>query len=148
MTGSAGRWPRMTSVSVLGVDTNVLVRFLSADDPIQSPLATRLITNKANQPIHVSIGVLVETYLVLARVEKLPRADLNAALSLLLSSPDFVIEKSALAARALADAADGGFDFTDALFSVLSVDAGCTATATFDKRAQKLSGMIAVEDGI
>lgn len=131
---------------MLGVDTNVLVRFLTDDDPVQSPLAERLLKNKANQPIHLSLGVLVETYLVLDRVKKLPRAELHAVLAMVLSSPGFSIERSDLVSRALAEAVGGNFDFTDALFSIVHQDAGCVATATFDKRAQGLPGMTAVED--
>lgn len=131
---------------MLGVDTNVLVRFLTEDDPVQSPQAVRLVTDKANQPIFISLGVLVETYLVLARVKKLPRADLHAVFGMILGSRGFVVERADLASRALTEAVDGNFDFTDALFSVVHLDAGCVATATFDKRAQGLSGMIAVED--
>src|SRR5690606_35446867 len=109
---SARPWQKTIGVSVLGVDTNVLVRFLTEDDPVQSPQAVRLVTDKANQPIFISLGVLVETYLVLARVKKLPRADLYPVLAMILGSQGFVLERADLVSRALTEAVDGNFDFT------------------------------------
>lgn len=142
----AGLWPKMTSVSVLGVDTNVLVRFLANDDAKQSPLSVRLVSNSRNQPIYISLPVLVETYWVLSKVKRIPREPLSAAFSMLLSSPDFIVEKSGIAASALQAALDSRCDFTDALIAHLNAEAGCVATATFDRPARKLPGMISVEE--
>jgi predicted nucleic-acid-binding protein len=136
----------MTSASVLGVDTNVLVRFLANDDDVQTPMAARLLTAPANQPIHISLVVLAETYTVLTKVKKFPVARVNEAIRMLLSSNDFVVEKPRAVMQALDDCERAECGLVDAMIAVLNVASGCEVTATFDTRAQRLPNMIAVKD--
>ncbi len=55
---------KTTSVSVLGVDTNVLVRFLAEDDPLQTPQAIQLLTDPANHPVYLAQVAIIETFWV------------------------------------------------------------------------------------
>lgn len=131
---------------MLGVDTNVLVRFLADDDDIQSPIATRLLTSSANHPVHVGLLVLAETYTVLTKVKKFPAGKVNEAMRMLLSSSEFVVERADVAQQALEDSERAGCGLVDALIAILNVASGCETTATFDVRAQRLPNMIAAED--
>lgn len=130
---------------MLGVDTNVLVRFLTRDDEAQAEQAHRLITAAQNQPIYISLIVLVELVWVLTRLKRWPRADVYAACGGMLRSDDFVVEEGVLVEQCLLDAARAGCDLADALIAAMNARAGCVTTVTFDRDAQALAGMMPAE---
>ena len=140
----AGRWPKTTSGSVLGVDTNVLVRFLAEDDDIQTPQAVLALKTAANQPIYIGRVVAAETFWVLTKVKKCPRQSVIESFRGLLASVDFRVEAEELMNRALDDCERVGCDFADALIALENEKAGCRATLTFDGDALALEGMMAV----
>jgi predicted nucleic-acid-binding protein len=131
---------------VLGVDTNVLVRFLTVDDEAQFQLVQRMFQREDNQPIYLSGLVLAEAFTVLTKVKKFPRDAVLDSFRLLLRSPQITVERSAMVETAIEDAARTSADFPDALIALQNADAGCSATATFDKRAIRLDAMRSVED--
>ncbi len=131
---------------MLGVDTNVLVRFLAEDDVVQTPQAVRALKSPGNQPIYVGRLVAAETFWVLVRVKKFPRQAVIEAFRGLLASVDFKVEAEKLVSRALDDCERVGCDFADALIALENRQAGCEATATFDVDAQQLDGMIPLID--
>ncbi len=132
---------------MLGVDTNVLVRFLAVDDAVQTPQAIALLTNADNQPIHIAQIVVVEAFWVLTRLKKFPAHRVLAAFRGLAMSDHFRIEGAPTVVQALDNAEAAGCDFADALIALANASAGCEATATFDISAAKgLRGMVAVED--
>ncbi|WP_158409623.1 PIN domain-containing protein [Devosia psychrophila] len=133
------------SAFVLGVDTNVLVRFLTRDDETQAEHALRIITTPQNQPIRVSLVVLVELVWVLTKVKRWPSKDVFEACRGLLRSSDFFVEQGETVEECLSDAQLAGCDLADALIGVMNARAGCTTTVTFDREAQKLSYMTAAE---
>ena len=138
---------KTTSASVLGVDTNVLVRFLADDDPVQTPQAIGLLTRPGNQPIHIAQVVMVEAFWVLTKVKKFPARDVIISFRRLLLSDHFIIEESAVMIQALDDAETAGCDLADALIAIVNARAGCEATATFDIRAgHRLKDMVVVEE--
>ncbi len=130
---------------MLGVDTNVIVRFLAIDDDKQTPLAGRFMARAENQPVRIAMIVVVETFWVLTRTKKFPRPRVFAAFRDLLQSSQFIVEDAGLLALAIEQAEVVGCDLADALISLLNARAGCDATATFDEVAQDLPNMIAVE---
>ncbi len=130
---------------MLGVDTNVIVRFLAIDDDKQTPLAGRFMARAENQPVRIALIVVVETFWVLTRTKKFPRPRVFAAFRDLLQSSQFIVEDAGLLALAIEQAEVVGCDLADALISLLNDRAGCDATATFDEVAQDLPNMIAVE---
>lgn len=134
------------SAAVLGIDTNVLIRFLADDDELQSPLAKRLLTAPANQPIYISALVLAECYTVLTRVKKFPADTVISVFRQMVSSDEFELEQPDIVAMALDDAERAGCGLTDALIGRQNAAAGCATTATFDIRAQRLETMSPVED--
>ena len=127
---------------MIGLDTNVLVRYFTEDDSTQARLAARLIENQltSHAPGYVSCIVLVELVWVLLRSYQAPRATIVEIIEGLLSSPHIVIEHKSVARRALQVYRDSGGDFADSLIAQLNLDAGCESTITFDRAAAKLSG--------
>lgn len=138
-------WPKKTSVFVLGVDTNVLVRFLTRDDPLQSEIARRIITAAEHHPIHISLVALVELVWVLTKLKRWPKSDVFRACRGLLRSEDFLIESAALVEQCLYEAENARCDLADALIAATNLRAGCSTTVTFDHDAQALAGMTAAE---
>lgn len=128
---------------MIGVDTNVLVRHLTADDPEQSPRASAFFAERsAADPAAISIVTLVETVWVLIRGYGLPRERVHAIVRALCASRDVVVHHGASVIRALRDAEDVGCDLPDALIAHLGIDGGADGTVTFDRRAGRLPGML------
>lgn len=135
----------MMSGSVLGADTNVLVRFVTRDDPVQSPKTRQLFTAAANQPIRICVIALVEMVWVLHKGKRWPMDEVFAACLELLNSTDFEFEEREMVIRALDEAQQAGCDLADALIALFNHRAGCESTATFDGNAQRLALMTPVE---
>jgi predicted nucleic-acid-binding protein len=118
------------------VDTNVLVRALTGDDPIQSPAARKFI--QANGPVWVSHVVLVETVWVLDSVYQCGRPQLIEALVRIMDNRDLVMEEPLVARAALARyKAKGRVSFDDCLILEIARKAGHLPLATFDKALGK-----------
>lgn len=130
---------------MLGVDTNILVRFFTRDDPRQYEQAVRLVDGADDGELFVGPVVLVELYWVLRRSYGLNRSRVFALLDDLLEFREFTVGAADFVRHALANARELRCEFPDALIGLLHVDSGCEHTATFDKRAQRLETMIAVE---
>lgn len=129
---------------MLGVDTNVLVRFLADDDDVQSAQAKQLLGGHAG--IYLSMLVMAETFNVLTKVRKFPMRAVHESFREVLSSPAFTVENSPLVARAIEAGEAANCGFSDALIALQNEVAGCDVTATFDHRASRLNGMQRVED--
>jgi len=82
---------------MIGLDTNILVRFLTQDDPIQSPRATEIIERRLTEenPGFVSIVAMVETVWVLDRAYRLAANEIAAAVERMLQTDVLVVEKRA-----------------------------------------------------
>ena len=131
---------------MLGVDTNVLIRFLTLDDAVQTPKAHALFARSANYPIYLSMLVLTEAFNVMTKVKKQPAVAVLDSYRLLLRSPAVKIERADIVALAIEDASRTNAGFSDALIALQNADARCSTTATFDYRATRLDGMNPVED--
>ena len=140
------RWQKKTSASVLGVDTNVLIRFLTVDDAVQTPKANALFSRSANHPIYISMLVLAEAFNVMTKVKKQPVTAVLDSYRLLLRSPAVRVERPDIVAIAIEDASRTNAGFSDALIALQNAGALCSTTATFDYRATRLDGMSPVED--
>jgi predicted nucleic-acid-binding protein len=125
---------------VIGLDTNVLVRYLAQDDPVQSPQATALIEQRlsAQDPGFVSIVAMVETAWVLERAYHLPPGQLAAAIERMLQADALVIEHEQRVFTAMTALRQGQGSFADALIAALGSHAGCSHTVTFDRKALRL----------
>lgn len=126
---------------MIGLDTNVLVRYFAQDDARQSALANRTIAALGKDaPGFVSLVVLCELVWVLEDVYATPRAAIIDILRTLLVSDDIVIDAKVLAWRAFRRYEQGEPDFSDTLIAEIGAEAGCHHTLTFDKAAAKSAG--------
>jgi predicted nucleic-acid-binding protein len=127
---------------MIGLDTNILVRYLAQDDPIQSPLATDIIEFRLTEenPGFISIVAMVETVWVLDRAYGLAEDEIAAALERMLQADTLVVENEQEVFTAMIALKKGSGSFADALIGALGVRAGCSRTLTFDKTALRLPG--------
>lgn len=130
---------------MIGLDTNVLVRYIMQDDPKQSPKANRLIDSlAAENPGFVPLVAIVELVWVLSSSYGLDRAQVAQALELLLRGKELVVDRTDIVSLALKRFKSGGADFADCLIEAIARDAGCSETMTFDVGAVKAAGMTLV----
>jgi len=130
---------------MLGIDTNVLVRFLVRDEKAQFEKARKLIKREvaAGHRVFVSQLVLLETEWVLRSRYSLPKNLIIEAISGLLDATDVRLEDEPAIEEALFIWKDTTADFADCLIGAQNRPLGCRATATFDVKASKLPGFIA-----
>ena len=131
---------------MIGLDTNVLVRYLAQDDVRQSAVATRLIeqTLTPAQPGFISLVVLVELCWVLKRLYGAKESELVDTVAALLEAGTFRVEHRTVVQSALAQMSQrpgGKASFADALVVALAHHHGCAQTLTFDKGAVAAVGM-------
>lgn len=122
---------------MIGIDTNVLVRYLMRDEPEQSAIARSFMFSLSrDEPGFVSSVVLAELSWVLARAYRVPRGHIADGLEALLRTHDLVIENRDASFRALALYRAGKHvEFADALIAMIASLAGASRTVTFDRRA-------------
>lgn len=129
---------------MIGLDTNVIVRYLAQDDPEQAAAATALVESLTERdPGFVSMVVVVEVSWVLRRSYQADRWMLADVLDRLVSSPEIIVENSDAVRAAIERSRESG-EFADALIDELSRRAGCRYTVTFDRRAAQQVGMVLV----
>ncbi len=127
---------------MIGLDTNVLVRYIMQDDVEQAAKATKLVEGlTADEPGFVALVSLVELVWVLSSSFELRREQVAQALHGLLRARQLVIDEAELVVRALRAFSAGHADFADCLIERTAVAAGCPQTLTFDRAAAKTAGM-------
>src|SRR5450432_2161667 len=123
---------------MIGLDTNVMVRYIMQDDSKQSSLATRIVESlSAESPGFVPLVAIVELGWVLSSAYDLNRDQLVAAFEALLRTKELVVERGETVWKALRRFRQANGDFGDCLISCSAVTAGCTKTMTFDRGAVK-----------
>ena len=124
------------------LDTNVLVRHLTQDDPAQAKTASLFIAKHcfADAPGFINHIVLCELVWVLESAYGYEKATIADALDSILRTRQFRVEHADLARRALTDYRAQQADFADALIAAVNRENGYKETVTFDKKAAKLSG--------
>ena len=127
---------------MIGLDTNILVRYLTQDDPVQSRKATEIIERRLTEekPGFVSIVALVETAWVLDRAYGFAAHEIAAAVERMLQTAVLVVENEQEVFTAMTAIKDGRGSFADAVIAALGTRAGCSRTLTFDHKAARLSG--------
>ena len=127
---------------MIGLDTNVLVRYIMQDDSKQSPKATRLIESlNTENPGYITTVSMVELYWVLTTSYELTSAQAAQALEAVLRTKQLVVERADQVMRALRLFGDGKADFADCLIERAASSAGCSQVLTFDSKASKHAGM-------
>jgi predicted nucleic-acid-binding protein len=127
---------------MIGLDTNILVRYLAQDDAIQSPKATQIIERRltAEEPGFISLVTMVETVWVLDRIYCLPAQKTAAAIERMLQADTLVIQNEQEVFTAMMMFRVGRGSFSDALIGTLGAWAGCVSTLTFDRKAARIPG--------
>lgn len=120
---------------MIALDTNVLVRFLVADDPVQTAKATRLLerTIARGDALFVSDVVLCEVVWVLSASYSVGRDEIVAALHRLLQARSVVFASREEIHRAVEAFARGRGDFADYVIREHARSAGCEHVVTFDR---------------
>jgi predicted nucleic-acid-binding protein len=127
---------------VIGLDTNVLVRYLAQDDAEQSAVASRLIESlTAEKPGLITSVVLVETVWVMDEIYEASRADIATVVEKLLQTGTLLVQDAEQAWNALSRYRAGAADFADYLIERTCTALGSEATYTFDHKAARDCGM-------
>jgi len=127
---------------MIGLDTNVLVRYLTKDDAVQAHAAVRAIRSlSASSPGFLSLVAIAELVWVLRIGYRYKKTEIIGVLETLLQSQELVIEQAELMEDALRRFALGDADFADFLIERSGDAAGCTHTVTFDQSASNSAGM-------
>lgn len=119
-----------------GVDTNVLVRFLTRDDPAQFRRADAFLCDLARRGelAFVDVVVLCELVWVLETAYGYDRSAISSALEGMLSASDLAIQERDRVRAAATAYRDRQGDFADHLIGELNAHAGCDKTVTFDRK--------------
>lgn len=127
---------------MIGLDTNILVRYLAQDDPAQSPKATDILEHRLTEknPGFVSVVAMVETVWVLDRAYGFTAQEIATAVERLLQIEVLVVENEQEVFSAMVALKQGRGSFADALIAELGARVGCTCTLTFDQETVRLSG--------
>lgn len=121
-----------------GLDTNVLVRYLVGDDPVQTARARREL--ERDERFLVDSVVICELVWVLESGYGFSRAEIAGALERILAIAQFEIEGKDLALSALDDFRGSTADFSDCLLGRRNRAAGASETLTFDRSLRGLAG--------
>jgi predicted nucleic-acid-binding protein len=127
---------------VLGLDTNVVVRYIMQDDAAQSKVATRLVESlSSEEPGFIPLVAITELSWVLSASYLLKRHEIVTVFDLLLRTKELIVENAPLVWSAVRVYRDGSADFADCLIERSAATAGCSKTITFDRFAARDSGM-------
>ena len=122
---------------MIGLDTNILVRYLTQDDPDQSRKATELIEHRLTERVRgfISVVAMVETVWVLDRAYDLDAQEIAGAVERILQVDVLLVENEQEVFTAMMALRQGKGSFADALIAELGSQAGCAHTLTFDRKA-------------
>jgi predicted nucleic-acid-binding protein len=125
---------------VIGLDTNVIVRYVTQDDARQSAAASRLFERvlTTERPGFVGHVTLCEVAWVLADCYDAGKARIATVIEGLLASRQLVVEEAEVVWKALRTWEKSSADFSDALLGQVLCARGCEKVVTFDKAAAKL----------
>ena len=127
---------------MIGLDTNVLIRYLVRDDQPQYERASRLLRRavEGGEPVMVSLLTLLEMEWVLRSRYASSKEDIAATISSLLDAAELTFEDEPSIEEAIYLWKGSSTDFADCLIDARNRRLGCRTTATFDRKALQLSG--------
>ena len=125
-----------------GVDTNILVRFLVGDDPVQSQKVYELFkkTEQEKGTLFVPLVVILELIWVLESAYEIPRDNIVESISDMLLMPILKFEHRSALQRVVGAARQSRCDLADLVIACSAHDQGCETVWTFDKRASAFTG--------
>ena len=127
---------------MIGLDSNILLRYVTQDDPVQAAQATHLMEHRLTEqdPGFVSVVAMVETVWVLERSYRFGSARIVAAIEHMLGAETLAVENEREVFTAMVALKEGRGAFADALIGALCAKAGCSRVVTFDEGALRLPG--------
>jgi predicted nucleic-acid-binding protein len=127
---------------MIGLDTNVLVRYLTQDDAAQARHANAVVAaaTAGGGRCFIAPVVLCEVSWVLRESYARSKSDLLKTFDLMLATRQFEVGDKDLVRDALEAFRSGRADFADYLIGAVGRDAGCTETVTFDRRLRGAAG--------
>lgn len=127
---------------MIGLDTNVLVRYIVQDDAKQSSQASAIVATLTREtPGFISTVTLIELVWVMQSCYSVSKAEIIAMLDMLLRTHELVVENAETVIKALYAFVRAKADFSDCLIERSGHKAGCQYTVTFDVNAAKTVGM-------
>lgn len=127
---------------MIGLDTNILIRYFIKDDPEQNRLAVNLIDSfTRTEPGWIGVAIFMELDWVLNRVFRLKKDRVVKIFNTLLVSREIVVENAETVREALQLYRSRNVDFSDCLIASTAKAAGCSRTLTFDRKAARDTGM-------
>lgn len=127
---------------MIGIDTNVIIRYIVQDDPEQAKAATKLIEQSCSldNPGYINHIVLCEIVWVLRRSYKLDKQNIYRVIEQIMRTDRLMIEDLQLVWKALETFKGTKADFADCLLSQRNLQAGCRYTAALDDAASVTEG--------
>jgi predicted nucleic-acid-binding protein len=128
---------------MIGLDTNVLLRYLVQDDPVQSAKATEMIERRLTEidPGFVSLVSILEIVWVLGSLYKRSSGQVADHVEMILAADTLEVQNEQEVYQAVVALRSGSGTFEDALIGALGAWRGCSATLTFDQNAaRRLNG--------
>jgi predicted nucleic-acid-binding protein len=121
---------------MIGLDTNILVRFIAQDHPAQTAAATKLVDSlSSDAPGYLPLIVLAELIWVLQFSYRFNKQEIESVVERLLRSRELLLEKKETVSQALTRFRTSRADFADCLIERCGHAAGCQHVLTFDKDA-------------
>ena len=125
---------------MIGLDTNVLVRYLMQDDVAQARLASTVIESAAGRGERLRLSAVTVCGLVwvLESAYHQSRADVARALDQIVRTADFDLEHVDHVRQAIARYRSTPAEFADALIGLVNEAEGCEHTLTFDRSLKRI----------
>jgi predicted nucleic-acid-binding protein len=126
---------------MIGLDTNVLIRYLIKDDKAQFSKAEKLIEEalRKKQTLHLCLVVLCEVVWVLKYHYELSKEEICDFLGMLLHAEHIELENREIALNSFKEYQHSQADFADCIIGHTNRKEGCETTYTFDAAAAKLA---------
>lgn len=128
---------------MIGLDTNIVLRILTGDDPAQVAIVKKLLLahQHAVGAFFLNQVVIAECAWALKGVYKMSRQEIVKGLEGLLDTPAFAVDEPKVVASALKYFKESTADFSDCLIAAKNAASGCLHTVTFDKKMRDLSAV-------
>lgn len=125
---------------MIGVDTNILIRYITQDDAEQSSVVNSLMEFYAGheQSIFISSIVICEVVWVLKHAYKYSKPQILQVLNTILATPEFCYEDFVALRLSITDYKNSSADLSDILIGYIGKKYGCDHTISFDKEALNL----------
>ncbi|MEK6372228.1 MAG: type II toxin-antitoxin system VapC family toxin [Acidobacteriota bacterium] len=135
---------------MIGLDTNVLVRYLTQDDPAQARAVDGLVSESMKNTVrlHIDDVVLCELVWVLRGAYRFDKTTIALALDRILDTSLFSFEDRDLLRRALSGYREGDGDFADYVIGLRNMRSGCERTSTFDRGLRGNDAFLLLEAGV